>query len=244
LSFPYFVDEKDEPFPTQPLDNFHGMTSYVIRTGESIKHGWDQFNALMTNQEVEVEGTLNVDGIGAPLKAGGKILGAIFVQSYTEGIGYTEKDDKVLAFIARHIATALIRLRAIEAERQRNAELATLNSVGEVLVKTMDLKTLTRIVGDKVRDSFDTDSVTIMLFDGQTNLIHIYYEFDKNEGGYIDYVAPFPLGTGLASQVITSRQPLMLGTLEEEIANGAYFPPEIIEKARAPLANRGLVCQS
>ncbi len=230
LSFPYFVDEKDEPFPTQPLANFHGMTSYVIRTGESIKHGWDQFNALMTNQEVEVEGTFNIDGIGAPLKADGKILGAIFVQSYTEGIGYTEQDDEVLAFIAQHIATALIRLRAIEAERQRNAELAILNSVGEAMVKTLDLKTLTRIVGDKVRDSFDTDSVTIMLFDGQTNLIHIYYEFDKNEGGYIDYVEPFPLGTGLASKVITSRQPLMLGTLEEEIANGAYFPPEIIEK--------------
>ncbi len=53
---------------------------------------------------------------------------------------------------------------------------------------------------------------------------------DKNEGGYIDYVEPFPLGTGLSSKVITSGQPLMLNTLEEEIANGAYFPPEIIEQ--------------
>jgi len=41
LSFPYFVDEKDEPFSTQPLENFHGMTSYMIRTGNSIKHGPD-----------------------------------------------------------------------------------------------------------------------------------------------------------------------------------------------------------
>jgi signal transduction histidine kinase/CheY-like chemotaxis protein len=230
LSFPYFVDEQDEPFPTQPLENFHGMTSYVIRTGESINHGWDQFNALVTSKEVEVEGTPNVDGIGAPLKADGKILGAIFVQSYTKGIFYAEKDDEVLAFIAQHIATALIRLRALEAERQRTAELAILNSVGAAMVKTLDLRMLTRIVGDKVRDIFDVDSVSIMLFDAITNLIHIYYEFDRNEGGYIDYVEPFPLGTGLASKVINSRQPLTLGTLEEEIANGAYFPPEIIEK--------------
>ena len=69
-----------------------------------------------------------------------------------------------------------------------------------------------------------------MLFDRQTNLIHVPYEFDKNEGGYIDYVEPFPLGTGLSSKVITTGQPLMLNTLEEEIANGAYFPPEIIEQ--------------
>ncbi len=29
---------------------------------------------------------------------------------------------------------------------------------------------------------------------------------------------------------LSSGQPLLAGTLEEEIANGAYFPPEIIEK--------------
>jgi len=52
LSFPYFVDEKDQAFPTQPLENFHGMTSYVIRTGNPIEHGWDQYNQLVTNQEV------------------------------------------------------------------------------------------------------------------------------------------------------------------------------------------------
>jgi signal transduction histidine kinase/CheY-like chemotaxis protein/putative methionine-R-sulfoxide reductase with GAF domain len=69
-----------------------------------------------------------------------------------------------------------------------------------------------------------------MLLDRQTNLVHIPYEYDKNEGGYLDYVEPFPLGTGLSSKVITSGQPLMAGTLEDEIANGAYFPPEIIAK--------------
>lgn len=30
--------------------------------------------------------------------------------------------------------------------------------------------------------------------------------------------------------MIKTGQPLLLSTLEEEIANGAYFPPEIIEK--------------
>ena len=70
----------------------------------------------------------------------------------------------------------------------------------------------------------------ILLLDRQTNLIQSYYEYDENEGGYLDYVEPFPLGTGLTSKVILTGKPLLLGTLEEEIANGAYFPPEIIEK--------------
>lgn len=98
------------------------------------------------------------------------------------------------------------------------------------MTKTLDLKTIMRLVGDKMREIFDVDSSMIMLLDKQTNLIHVPYEYDRNEGGYIDYIEPFPLGTGLSSKVIGSGQPLMASTLEEEIANGAYFPPEIIEK--------------
>jgi signal transduction histidine kinase len=233
LSFPYFEDEKDEPIPTQPLENFHGMTSYIIRTGKSIKHGWDQFNTLVAEKEVELEGTPNVDNIGAPLISEGKILGAIILQSYTEGIGYNEQDEEVLGFVAQHVATALTRRRALEAERQRNAELEILKDVGDAMVKLLDVKSVTRIVGDKVRDIFNVDSVMIMLLDTQTNLIHSYYEYDRAKGGYIDYVEPFPLGTGLASKVITTRKPLLLNTLEEEVANGAYFPPEIIKQNAA-----------
>jgi signal transduction histidine kinase len=230
LSFPYFVDEKDEPFPTQPLDNFHGLTGYVIRTGNSIKHGWEQFNELIAIKEVELEGTPNVDNIGAPLLSEDKILGAIFVQSYTEGVCYTDQDEEVLGFVAQHIATALSRRRALEAERQRTAELAILYRVSVEVAKSLDVDTLTRLVGDKMRDIFESDSAQIMLLDKETNMIHVAYEYDRGEGGYIDYVEPFPLGTGLSSKVITTGQPLMLNTLEEELTHGAYFPPEIIEQ--------------
>ncbi len=230
LSFPYFVDEKDEPFPTQPLVNFHGMTSYMIRTGKPIKHGSVYFSQLLANKEVEIEGTPNVDNIGAPLISESNTLGAILLQSYTEGVGYTDQDEEVLEFVAQHVATALTRRRALEAERQRTAELATLYSVGVEVTKSLDVNTLTRLVGDKMRDIFGTDSSQIMLLDRQTNLIHVAYEYDRNEGGYIDYVEPFPLGTGLSSKVISTGKPMMLNTLEEELANGAYFPPEIIEQ--------------
>ncbi len=229
LSFPYFVDEKDQPFPTQPLENFHGMTSYMIRTGKPIRHG-QHFDQLVADQTVQLEGTPNVDNIGTPLNSEGNVLGAIVLQSYTEGITYTEQDEEVLGYVAQHRATALDRRRALESERQRTKELAILNNVSAEMSKSLDVHTMTRLVGDKLREIFQSDSVLIMLLDRQTNLIHVPFEFDKNEGGYIDYVEPFPLGTGLSSKVITTGQPLLLNTLEEEIANGAYFPPEIIEK--------------
>ncbi len=228
LSFPYFVDEKDTPFATQPLGNFHGMTSYMIRTGNSISHGRDQINQLLANGEVVWQGAPNVDHIGTPLNSEGNILGAILLQSYTEGVHYTGQDEEVLGYVAQQIATTLTRRSALDAERQRSEELAILNSISVEVSKSLDVKTLTRLVGDKMREIFGSDSSQIMLLDANTNLIHVAYEYDKNEGGYIDYVDPFPLGTGLSSKVITTGQPLLLGTLEEELANGAYFPPEII----------------
>jgi PAS domain S-box-containing protein len=116
--------------------------------------------------------------------------------------------------------------------QQRNAALGILNSVSEAMTKPQDVDALMRLVGDKVREIFRVDSCLIMLLDRQTNMIHVPYEYDRNEGGYIDYVQPFPLGTGLSSKVITTGQPLIVNTLEEEIANGAYFPPEIIAKGK------------
>ncbi len=230
LSFPYFVDEKDEPFPPQPLENFRGLTSYVIRSGNSIRHGWDQFNQLVESGEIELEGSYNEDGIGAPLKADGKTLGAIFVQSYTPGICYNDEDDEVLAFVAQHIATALTRARALEAERQRSSELAILNRVSEAMVKTLDVKALIRVIGDQVHQIFDADSVLILLLDRQTNLIHVAYQYDRDEDGYVDYIEPFPLGKGLSSRVIITGNPVMIGTFEEGIELGAYIPPGAEDK--------------
>ena len=65
----------------------------------------------------------------------------------------------------------------------------------------------------------------------QTNLIHTQYEYDEGEGGYIDYIKPFPMGIGLTSKVIASRQPLLLGTSEEQADNGGYLAPEQAEQS-------------
>src|SRR6185503_6741791 len=72
--------------------------------------------------------------------------------------------------------------------------------------------------------------VSINLLESSTEMIHPIYEYDQGEGGYLDYIQSFPLGKGLNSKVIQTRQPLLLGTLEEQLANGAYATPEQLEQ--------------
>lgn len=240
LSYPYHVDEIDDNFPTRPMGSERNLTSFIIRTGKTIKHGQEEFLAARATGEYVLKGPPNEDGIGAPLLDNGKVIGAIYIQSYDKNIQYTEKDDEILAFVAQHIATALSRFRTAELERQRANEQAILYSVAEAIGKSLDLKTVTRVVGENLQRIFDADATAVMLLDVKQNMITSYYEFDKNEGGLIENVEPFPLGVGLSSQVITTGKPLLLNNLEEEIASGAYFPPEVVEQGSGTISQSWL----
>ena len=90
------------------------------------------------------------------------------------------------------------------------------------------MKTVTRVAGENLQAIFGADATAIMLLNEKQNLVESYYEFDKNEGGLIENLEPFPLGVGLTSRVITTGKPLLCNTYEEEMANGAYYPPELV----------------
>lgn len=240
LSYPYYVDLSDDTFPTRPMGNECNLTSYIIRTGKTIKHGQEEFLAVQAKGEYVLKGTPNEDGIGAPLINNGKVIGAIYIQSYDKSIHYTEKDDEILAFIAQHIATGLSRFKAAESERQRANEQAILYKLSEAIGKSLDLKKVTRLAGENLQAIFETDATAILLLDEKQNLITSFYEFDKNEGGLLENVEPFPLGVGLTSRVITTGKPLLLNTLEEEIASGAYFPPEVVEQGSGTISQSWL----
>ena len=222
LSYPYFVDEYDKVSLPRPLTEVHNATSWIIRTGEMFRHGseWnDLFLEMVARKEIELEGTYSGDGIAVPLKAEGKTLGAIFVQSYTPEIHYTDQDDEVLAFVAQHIATALTRARALEAERQRTEELAIVNGISQAMSQRLDMGGIIRIVGDKVREIFNAEVTEILLLDESTNLIHARYSY------YLGYqqFEPFAFGEGMTSRIIQSRAPIIHHTLEEAVRKGALF---------------------
>ncbi len=105
---------------------------------------------------------------------------------------------------------------------QREAELAIIGSVSEAISKQLDIYSITRIIGDKVRDIFSSEVTEILLLDEKSNLIHIPYSF------YRDYqtAEPFQLGEGLTSQVIKSGKPLVIGTFEESQRLGVIIQSE------------------
>ena len=62
-------------------------------------------------------------------------------------------------------ASRSLRARAIEETRQRNAELALINSVQAALAGQLELQAIYDLVGDKIQEIFDAQVVDIGIYD-------------------------------------------------------------------------------
>ena len=124
LSFDYFVDEEDPPFPPKPLGK--GLTEYVLRTGEPLLASPDIFEGLVRRGEVQSIGAPSLDWLGVPLKAGDNTFGVLVVQSYNEKVRYGEKEKEILNFVSQHVASAIEHKRHQEALRCSEARYRSL----------------------------------------------------------------------------------------------------------------------
>lgn len=110
ISFPYFVDEVD-PKP-EPKVFGNGLTEYVIRTGQPLLLSQENVVKLLEAEGITSYGYDSIDWLGVPLKIEEKLIGIIAVQSYSEGVRYSEREKEILVFVSNQIAMAIDRKRA------------------------------------------------------------------------------------------------------------------------------------
>ena len=115
VSFPYSVDEYDPP--RQPRRLGHGMTEYVLRTGQPTLVTADDVQDLIRRGEVTESGAPSVSWLGIPLVIENRTIGVLAVQSYTEGKHYGQNDIEILRFVSTQIALAIERKQAETALR-------------------------------------------------------------------------------------------------------------------------------
>lgn len=112
LNFPYFVDEYEKNPGPQKLGK--GLTEYILRTGKPLLASPEVFDKLEKKGDVESVGPPSIDWLGVPLKTKDRTIGVLTVQSYTEGVRYSEEDKNILTFISEQVAMVIERKRAEE----------------------------------------------------------------------------------------------------------------------------------
>src|SRR5262249_59717909 len=160
---------------------------------------------------------------GVPLKAEGRTVGVLALQSYTSDVRYTEHDRDLLAFVGQHIGAALSRARAIEETRERNAELALICSVQEALAGELELQAIYDVVGDKIQEIFDAQGTSIAIPDETTGLVSFPYLLERGERLFAE---PSLSSGGFTRHVLETREPVMIN--EDLAAEAERYGSDIV----------------
>jgi GAF domain-containing protein len=156
-----------------------------------------------------------------PILQKGQLRGLVLIGSRD---GQTLTEEIVNAFV-RTIwlaANALdVSSSPVEPPNERRAaEAKAINALAASTTSVEDLRSFYQLIHDQVRSVIGNYGFVIALYDQRTNSINIPYLYEDNSFSSID---SFPLGEGLTSILIRTREPLMLveDTERRAVAMGA-----------------------
>ena len=148
---------------------------------------------------------------------------------------FHESDRDLLAMLASQAAVALDNARwsqGLEQKvaasvrqqlKQRANELAIINSIQQGISASLDFQSIVDLVGDKLREVFDTGDIGIRWVDEKAELVHHLYEF---EHGKRLNLPPAPLRRdGPVSSRLYRRETVVLNTRAESDALGVGTIP-------------------
>jgi len=235
FKFVYFVDEYDdapslEQFPAEILRQ--SLTGFIMRTGNPFLLSEENFEALVASGEIRDLGAAPEDWLGVPLHMGDSIVGAMVVQSYTEGITYTRADRELLQFVSQHIVTALERIRQREfmqteiarqtaslrdinhdlelqiAERKRAEQVASvLFAISELTNTSESMDTFFAQLHQQVGKLMANDNFFVALLDEEQRTIEFAYYVDQFDQRL---AVSRPLGRGMTEYVIRKQRPVFI----------------------------------
>ena len=156
-----------------------------------------------------------------PILQKGQLRGLVLIGAR----GSQELTEDVIQVFSRTIRLTVNALEGPESttettnERQA-AELRALSLLASNTTNVEDLRAFYKLIHDQVRSVIGPYGFVIALYDQRTNSISIPYLYEDNSFSSID---SFPLGEGLTSILIRTREPLMLveDTEKRAIAMGA-----------------------
>lgn len=123
-----------------------------------------------------------------PMMVGDTVKGSVSLQNVDEENAFTESDMKLLTTITNSMSVALENARLFEETNrllneteQRTEELSVINSVQEELVGEINIQKIYDLVGNRICELFDSQTLIIRTFDHQTGLEHFHFALEKGE---------------------------------------------------------------
>ncbi len=177
IRFPYTI-ERGERLPDEPIELF-GFRQRVMETRETLRIDENVEEAAASYDNPVLSGEMPKSVLYVPLVTGGKATGVISLQNIDREHAFTDSDQQLLETLAGSLSVALENARLVHETRQRNAELALINSVQAAIAGELDPQAIYDLVGDKIRDVFDAQVVDIAVYDETAGLLRFPYTIER-----------------------------------------------------------------
>jgi K+-sensing histidine kinase KdpD len=223
--------EKGQRYYTADLLPYNRLTEHLIATKRTLVINQDADARIAEFEMASVADTERFkSAIFVPLIADGEVKGFISLQNIEKENAFSESDISLLSTLASSMSVALenARLfdetqRLLKETEQRAAELAIINSVQQGLSSKLDMQAIYELVGDKMQEIFDAQSLLIVTFDPANEMAYVSYNREK---GIRYYAEPYPF-TGLHRYIIQSRNTVVINenSLESQAKFGMVLLP-------------------
>lgn len=170
---------------------------------------------------------------------------ALFLIGTREKRPLAKTNIQSFADIAEATEIAFNRLAVIKSTERHVTELEAITLASQEISSLRDLPVIYTALNEHIRHTLGDVDFLVALFDEGTNSISIPYMLEiGTEGREITQIEPFPLGEGLTSILIRTKQPLMI--VEDTERRAAALGAKIVGKTAkswlgAPLLTAGNV---
>jgi GAF domain-containing protein len=223
-TFVYYVDRGVRiPFVAGPIMR-PSLSAIVADTHQPLLLGTKRELETMGSHRIPRPGEdedHNESFMGMPILADGKTIGVITVQSYRQH-AFSQEDLQLLQTLANGMSLALLNAKSFKAEQERVAELQLINSIQKGLAAELDFQAIVELVGDKLREVFQTPELSIDWHDETTDQLHHLYIVEH--GRRITAPPQSPRPGGIFETMVKSRQPVILNTEADYIQLNAVAP--------------------
>jgi GAF domain-containing protein/HAMP domain-containing protein len=150
----------------------------------------------------------NLDLIGAvfiPVRKGNHIVAIMMIGSRQQTLSNTSIQPYIN--LADLMSVALERADAVKETSKHLHEVEALASINDLISSASDMQSFYQNLLAKIKQIIGDYNLIVALYDEKTNSINIPFSY---ENGQVISIDSFPLGEGLTSILIRTRQPLMI----------------------------------
>lgn len=206
------TETEDKIFQAQILD-FSSMELEILIPGSDryLIADIDEIPSLPTPLQELLDEWMVESVAFIPVRAVNRIDALIILATRETG-SFTTTSIQPYTNLAEMISTSIDKLEAQKSYQSQLSELQTISEVGRSVAAQTDFHNLLETVHQGIRQSIGDVNFLMAMYDAETQMITVPYMTD---GETITEVSAFPLGQGLSSIVIRTREPLLLKSVDE-----------------------------